>query len=218
MSGQRALKTSREQVVTAALRVLDESGLEGLTIRGVAAAAGASPMSLYTHFSKKEQLLDLMYEQISRLVYPGPEHPDWQSALKAFCHSIRRLLLQHPEWIPLMSRPAPVVALPHRERLLSLMTSTGLTAEQSLSLLSSAGLFALGFTLVELSSRDEQGVSGLIKRYENLRACSEGDAFAEQNPVTRQALSSTPTLDLSEKFSTMVDAFVAGLQLQARHV
>lgn len=201
-------------MVGAALRVADEVGVEGLTIRAVAAAAGTAPMSLYTHFAKKEQLLDLMYAQLSQDLYPGLEHTTWQSALSAFCHNIHRLLLAHPHWTPLVSRAAPVVALPQREHLLSLMTRTGITAERSMSILSSAGLLSLGFSMVEQSFRDCDGVSRLAKRFDKLREYGDGATFAQQNPVTHQALlAHSSSLDLSEKFRIIVDAFIAGLGL-----
>jgi AcrR family transcriptional regulator len=216
MSGQKQLKTTREQVVAAALRVADEAGIDGLTIRAVASEAHTPPMSLYSHFGKKEELLDLMYEQVCQQIYPGPEHDTWQAALTRFCHNLREVLLAHPAWVPLMSRPAPVLTLPGRERILKLMTQAGLPAEHSMSMLSSAGMFGLGLVMVELSCREGDVVSGLAKRYENLRASSENAEFAEKNPITRLALKQTPTLDLSENYRTMVDAFVAGLDLRAK--
>jgi AcrR family transcriptional regulator len=216
MAGQRQLKITREQVVAAALRVADETGLDGLTIRAVASEAHTPPMSLYSHFAKKEELLDLMYEQVCQQIYPGPEYDSWQAALTRFCHNLREMLLAHPEWVPLLSRPAPVLSLPGRERLLELMTRAGLPAEQSMSMLSSAGMFGLGLVMVELSCREGDAVSGLAKRYENLRASSEDADFAEKNPITRLALKQAPSLDLSENYRSMVDAFVAGLDLRSR--
>jgi AcrR family transcriptional regulator len=216
MPGQRQLKTTREQVVAAALRVADETGLDGLTIRAVASEAHTPPMSLYSHFAKKEDLLDLMYEQVCQQIYPAPEYDNWQAALTRFCHNLREVLLAHPEWVPLLSRPAPVLSLPGRERLLELMTRAGLSAEQSISMLSSAGMFGLGLVMVELSCRQGDAVSGLAKRYENLRASSEDADFAEKNPITRLALKRAPSLDLGENYRSMVDAFVAGLDLRAR--
>lgn len=214
MSSQRQLKTTREQVVNAALRVVDEAGVDGLTIRAVAAAAGTPPMSLYTHFAKKEQLLDLMYEEIAQRIYPGPELTTWPAALSGFCHNLRQVLLDHPQWTPLVSRPAAVLSLPARERLLSLMTQSGISAERALAMLSSAGLLALGLTTVEQSYRDEAGVSQFARRLENLRTRSEDPAFVAQNPVTRQALKRSSRLDLSEHFRSVVTAFIAGLELQ----
>ena len=210
MSKRRSLKTNRTTIVNAALEIVDRAGIDGLTIRSVAALAGAPPMSLYSHFAKKEQLLDLLYEEISSKLYPGPEHSTWPSALTAFCHNIRELLLEHPRWVPLLSRKAPVLFVPRRERLLTLMTTAGISAGDALATLSSAGLLALGLTTVELSYRDPDGISPFAKRYDNLRARSEEASFASENPITRDALTRLPTLDLGESFSSTVRAFIAG--------
>ena len=67
MRRQRPRGTTRpEAVVDAALKVVDEVGVDGLTIRAVAGLVGAPPMSLYTHFDNKEGLLDFMNAEISR--------------------------------------------------------------------------------------------------------------------------------------------------------
>lgn len=213
MSNRRT-RINRYSVVNAALLVVDDVGLEGLTIRGVARVAGASPMSLYSHFAKKEDLLDLMYAEISQRLYPGPEHTSWKEALTAFCHKIREVVLAHPRWVPLMSRPAPVLSLPGRERLLGLMTTTGIPAARALSILSSAGLLALGLAIAELSFRDRDGVSGFAKRFENLQAQATNPAFSDENPITRAALSHSRGLDLGANFSSTVETFIVGLTFQ----
>ena len=46
-SADRRDPLSREKIVAAAIRILDEAGLDGVTIRRVADALGAGPASLY---------------------------------------------------------------------------------------------------------------------------------------------------------------------------
>src|ERR1700753_1666688 len=97
MRRQRPRGTITQDAVTdAALVILDRSGVDGLTIRAVARQVGAPPMSLYSHFENKEQLLDLMYAEIVRRMYPDQGHGTWQSELFALCQHIRALLLEHP--------------------------------------------------------------------------------------------------------------------------
>src|SRR5262245_36093000 len=50
----------RETVVRTALRVLDEVGLEGLTLRRIAAELDVQAPALYWHFKNKQELLDEM--------------------------------------------------------------------------------------------------------------------------------------------------------------
>lgn len=49
--------SARQRVLTAALTVLQRDGLEGVTMRGVAEAAGVTATALYRHFEDKDQLL-----------------------------------------------------------------------------------------------------------------------------------------------------------------
>jgi AcrR family transcriptional regulator len=200
----------RRAIVRGALRVADQVGLDGVTIRAVARASGTPAMSLYTHFSKKDELLDLMYEEIVQTLYP-PAGATWQASVIAFCHNIRTLLLEHPHWAPLLCRASAVKNVPSRERLLDHLTSSGFAPQEALDLVSRAGMLALGLTLAELSFRDADGVSRIAKRHEDLRALAESAPFAAENPVTRAAYESAPSFDLQKSFSSIVDSFVRGL-------
>jgi AcrR family transcriptional regulator len=201
----------RRAIVRGALRVADQVGLDGVTIRAVARASGTPAMSLYTHFSKKDELLDLMYEEVVQTIYPAA-CTTWQGSVRALCHNVRSLLLEHPHWAPLLGRAAPAKNLPQRERLLDHLTSSGFSPQDALDVLSRAGILALGLTLAELSFRDADGVSRIAKRHDNLRAHSESEPFAAENPITRAALESAPSLNLEKTFSSIVDSFVRGLE------
>lgn len=59
MAPRRARNSlSRDEIVGAARRVLQEQGIEGFTVRAVAADLGASAMALYNHLPSKEAILD----------------------------------------------------------------------------------------------------------------------------------------------------------------
>jgi AcrR family transcriptional regulator len=151
--------------VDAALQVADRVGVDATTIRLVAAAVGVAPMSLYTHFSKKEQLLDLMFQEVTLRLYADAGQPTWQAELTSLCHQIRSVLLEHPRWVPLLHRPAPSTAVPLRERLLPLMASEGISEADALTALASAGFVSIGLTLVELSFKAPDGKSSLTARF-----------------------------------------------------
>ena len=55
---------SRERVVEAAFTVLDRQGLDGLSMRQVAAELGVAVSALYAHVSSKDDLLELMYTRL----------------------------------------------------------------------------------------------------------------------------------------------------------
>lgn len=207
--------TSREAVIAAALRVVDEVGVNALTIRAVASAAGTPPMSLYSHFANKEELLDLMYQEVALRMYADTGHATWQTQLTTVCHQIRRLFLEHPNWAPLLSRPAPPMVVPLRERLFAMMQKEGISAPQALNALASAGLMSLGLVLVELGYRDAQTGSPFSTRFERIRRWTSEAGFSD-GPLTRAAFEKLPGFNLGSIFDSVVSVFITGLETKLR--
>jgi AcrR family transcriptional regulator len=54
------MTTSRDRLLDAARAIFAKGGLEGLSVRQVAAAAGLSPMAMYRHFADKDALVDAL--------------------------------------------------------------------------------------------------------------------------------------------------------------
>lgn len=79
------MANSREDVVHAALRVLDSYGLEFCSMRRVAAELGVQPSALYHHVSDKQTLLALMADEIVSVV--GGDDPS------ALVHALRSAML-----------------------------------------------------------------------------------------------------------------------------
>ncbi|NUR26427.1 MAG: TetR family transcriptional regulator, partial [Catenulispora sp.] len=87
----------RKTVISAAMRLLAESGLDGLSLRNVASELGVRPGALYWHFANKQELLDqmaatLMAGPLAELVRPGPGQ-DWQAWLGARARAFREAVL-----------------------------------------------------------------------------------------------------------------------------
>jgi AcrR family transcriptional regulator len=211
----RTSKLNPEVVVDAALSVIDQLGLDGLTIRAVATAAGAPPMSLYTHFASKDELLDAMARELSRRLYGVGEGATWQASLRTSCHHMRELLVTHPNWGVLIARPAPAPNLPARERLIEQMCAAGFAPGQALTHITHAGLLTLGFTMLELQHRDARGASTIARRFDTLRADAANTAFAAHSPLTQAALRSIAPLDMYASFVAVLDAFIAGIPAPA---
>ena len=92
-------KISKPAIVAAALDVLDDAGLDGVTVRAVAARLGVQAPALYWHVRDKQALLDEMGTEIWRgvgaeLTALPPELP-WDKAMAAFASITRRALLAH---------------------------------------------------------------------------------------------------------------------------
>ncbi|MGV1008882.1 MAG: TetR/AcrR family transcriptional regulator C-terminal domain-containing protein [Dermatophilaceae bacterium] len=86
-----------EDVVTVAVRIIDADGLDGLTIRRLAADLGMAPMTVYSYVGSKDELLDLVVDQVAAQVRIPTQTWPWRRRAKTLAHHLRDVLLQHPE-------------------------------------------------------------------------------------------------------------------------
>lgn len=146
----RSPRLSRNAVVDAALAIVDSAGLQALTIRALAYDLGVPPMTLYAHFKTKNELLDSAFERLLRQLIPPERGSTWQTEFEDVCRHMRRVLLEHPHWIPLLTRVSvPTSAMEIYHRLLSRMWKDGFYPEASMFAFSSAMSLAIGSVLVE---------------------------------------------------------------------
>lgn len=95
------MKIHREQIIDTAMRLLDRDGLEGVTLRKVAAELDVHAGALYWHVKNKQELLDemanaLLAEQFTQFAGPAVEQ-NWSDWLAQMCTRLRRALLAHRE-------------------------------------------------------------------------------------------------------------------------
>lgn len=89
---------SREKILDAGLRIVDEDGIEALTMRRLAATLGVNPMSIYHHLPGKSAVLSGLVELVfSQMHVPTPaEDASWQDRLELAARAYRRVLRAHP--------------------------------------------------------------------------------------------------------------------------
>jgi AcrR family transcriptional regulator len=112
---------TREKVLQAAMTLVDEEGLEGLSMRRLAAALNVQAMSLYNHVANKADLLD----GIAELVFDQVELPEselaWPEQVRAVAVSMYRAFSRHlavaVALITDQANPASVRALEPFDRL-----------------------------------------------------------------------------------------------------
>ncbi|MDX3537464.1 TetR/AcrR family transcriptional regulator [Streptomyces sp. MB09-01] len=91
---------SRDQIVTAAVRLLDAEGIEALSMRKLGTGMGAAATSLYRHVANKDELIELVVDEVyGELEVPEITDPGaWREALARSGHSLRDMVLRHP-WV-----------------------------------------------------------------------------------------------------------------------
>ncbi|MEV4441571.1 TetR/AcrR family transcriptional regulator C-terminal domain-containing protein [Streptomyces sp. NPDC049577] len=91
-----ATRIDRAQVAGTALDLLNEVGLEGLTLRRIAKELNVQAPALYWHFKNKQELLDeVATEMFRRMAEPlaGLERDSWQAYLAGAARVVRGFLL-----------------------------------------------------------------------------------------------------------------------------
>jgi TetR/AcrR family tetracycline transcriptional repressor len=87
---------TREKVVDVALTLIDNTGADALTMRGLADAIGVTPMALYNHFSSKRDLLSAIAENVIGAAQFDGRHAEWRDQVRHCFEVLRKLCLQHP--------------------------------------------------------------------------------------------------------------------------
>lgn len=90
---------SKAGIVAAALELLDERGIEALTVRALADRLGVRAPALYWHVRNKQELLDEMGTEIQRRVmvtlYSQDSDAGWLEAVATYARTLRTEYLAH---------------------------------------------------------------------------------------------------------------------------
>ncbi len=147
----------REAVFDAAIRLLDNAGVEALTMRHLASELGVSAMAPYRHVSSKDELLMVLVDRLAaRLVYP-PRPPDPKGAMLVLWSTIYESLAEH-SWVPeVLARRrlmAPSV-LDAVEEIHAALGDAGLSIEAAVRAYRLMWNFTLGSLLVRAGASSE---------------------------------------------------------------
>ncbi|HEY7047762.1 MAG TPA: TetR/AcrR family transcriptional regulator [Jatrophihabitantaceae bacterium] len=217
-TGRRRDPLTREQIVDAALKLLDAEGLDGFSMRRLATELGTGAASLYWHVGSKDGLLDLIFDRvISEQPVPDPEPGRWQEQLTEVAHSMRASILRHRDIVRISIGRIPMGpnALRYMERVLAILRSAGLPDELAVHgfhLLTSA---VNGFTMDETGQggdppADQPPLDEFARMARDYIAGLPADQFPNMVAVADQFAMSDP----DARFDLLVDLFVSGL---ARH-
>jgi AcrR family transcriptional regulator len=72
----------KQQIVYAAVKIADECGLDGLSMRKLGQALGVEAMALYHHFPHKEALIDSMVDSVHAEIELPQDTDDWATAMR----------------------------------------------------------------------------------------------------------------------------------------
>ncbi|MGY4276395.1 TetR/AcrR family transcriptional regulator [Streptomyces sp. M18.1] len=186
MGTERRAPLDRRRVADTALDLLNEVGLDGLTLRAIARELDVKAPALYWHFKDKQALLDEMAtEMYRRMVADTSLDPadTWRERLLKTNRGLRAALLRYRDGAKVFSgsRFTGAVHAEQMESELRLFTTAGLTLPQAVRATTTAYVFTLGFVT------EEQGVHPLPGERREGYDLDERARLMADYPLTAQA-------------------------------
>jgi AcrR family transcriptional regulator len=153
-------RLSRQAILEAALRIVDDEGLDAMTMRRLAATLGVNPMSIYHHLPNKAAvfagLAELVFADLNDSTPPAGE--SWQEELMGAAHAYRNALRAHPNLaLQVLADAAAVseVVVVTVEPFFRALDRAGLAPREIFEAVNTLIDFIHGFSLGEASVRAE---------------------------------------------------------------
>jgi TetR/AcrR family tetracycline transcriptional repressor len=153
----------RQTVIRTALRVLDDVGLDGLTLRKIAAELNVQAPALYWHFKNKQELLDDMATTVlvDSLEKFGPpsETASWTELAETYGRGLRAMLLSHRDGAKMFSGTylTDDSVYASMERSIRVLTDAGFAPRDAARGLNVIYCYTVGFTIEEQAVHPRPG-------------------------------------------------------------
>lgn len=164
---------SREQLVDAALTVVEEQGFAALSLRSVARHLGVGPMTLYTYVGSSEELGSLVVERLVGDAVHGVRWPrTWRAVLKLLAKKLDALVVEHPSMVEAYGRGMVGGSETNQfaNQVLERLTADGMDPTRAREAYVAVHALVLGFALIRAAregapgSPDPAAASGVLAR------------------------------------------------------
>jgi len=204
---------TRERVVAEALTVIGADGVDALSMRALAARLGVVPGAIYRHVRNKEQLRDLVVDEVLAEVDCQADHGlSWTEQVKVLARRLRAVLEDHPGIAALLKTRDPLGphSLALAEAFLTPLQAAGLPERETALAFSLIYDYTLGFALSDRTSVNEQRVQDTATRHQL-------HAFFRSLPADRfpalAALGEHVWADnRDQRFTASLDTLIGGLE------
>ena len=142
---------TRELVIDAALRLVDDEGVAALNLRKLAARLGVSAMTPYSYFDDKAELTSAMvgYALDALRLEPDDRDVAWDVRLERAMRGMHDAFERHPGVVELIiAEENPGRLDEFRRELVALLVGAGLSDAQARDALRSLTSYILGFTML----------------------------------------------------------------------
>ncbi|MQA02646.1 MAG: TetR family transcriptional regulator [Streptosporangiales bacterium] len=206
---------SAEQVVDAAITLIQRDGIDALSMPRLAAELDCGVMTLYGYVQNREDLLSQVTSRvISDLPVDRSGHPSWDEALRRYCVALRQRMLEYPTLVQLLIKRrlwSPDMA-DMVEWLLTRLTSGGWSTEGAVRAYRAAQIYTLGFAEYEV----ERTRTHPYAEHETWWRHTLADLPPEQYPQLHAAAEYLPQGALESQYSWGLDQLIDGLGRERR--
>ena len=206
---------SVESIVAAAIAELDDSGVVGLSMRRVADRLGTGAASLYAYVSSKDELLELVFDElIGRVPLPEPDPNTWREQIRQMAGDLLEILTAHRDaaLAGLGRIPTSPKALVGANTLAAVLKAGGLSDRtvalgvDQLTLYVCACAFERG--LVEHSGMTQEEIDEYFAEIDRFYAALPAERF----PVLASIGEEMSAHDGDARFRFGLDVLIAGLE------
>jgi len=213
-NGPSRVALSPMRIALAGIQIADANGLDAVSMRRVASKLNAGTMSLYRYVASRDELVELMVDQVYSTFTVAPRTGDWRHDLAEAARRIHDITLEHP-WLAGQSvarlglGPNLLRAL---ESMLALVDGYGMSADQMLDVLGSLQAFVQGHAWQEAIERNAIRATDLTHSEANqqqearIRAIIESGRYPQfARVVTESTDESDPSLVFERRLSNLLD-------------
>jgi TetR/AcrR family tetracycline transcriptional repressor len=207
------MRLTRDQVLSGALGLLDEVGIENLTMRRLATALGVQNGATYWHFRSKQALLEAMAEaMLEGLTAELDEQLPWHDGLSELAHRLRRALLAHRDGARIFAGsffPLPN-ALAYGETMIGLLRGAGKTSREAAWAVDTITYYVVGHTIEEqLAANLPDGGKEATERLTEA-------LVPDRHPNMLAAIADIPAPHSGEHFAYGLRLILSGLRTTTR--
>jgi TetR/AcrR family transcriptional regulator, tetracycline repressor protein len=191
---------SRAVVVDAALQLIDEEGLEAITMPKVAQRLGVGTMSLYRHVRDKEDLIEAVATQVmSSIQVPAGAPDDWEGRVVGYLRELRDAAIAHPALGRILADRGLTVGpvFDQLEQLLGILVAAGFTKTDAVRTFYTLLSYVFGFVIWELPRVHQQPAAAYTTAWNDAIDSLDRHAYPQLHAL-RRTLTTTASPDQFE--------------------
>jgi len=149
------MKINRAMATEAALKLLNQIGLEQLTLRRLGEELGVQAATLYWHFKSKEELLDEMATTVltqgAPHLLPRRSSADWRVWASTYAKGLRKVLLAYRDGARMVSGTKLTTTEPLKttEKIAATLVASGFSLRATVVLLTTIYNYTQSFVMEE---------------------------------------------------------------------